>query len=420
MLSLVGGELYQWDTGRIVKVVPDEDVTVHEVHFSTKRMDYAYVLKTYTEEGVTYCAIPNIILQQTSRLLCYEVCENSDGEETIAEATFNITKRNRPEDYVYTEQEHLTVVSLENRLAKVEESAHIHKNKTQLDTITEEDLETWRNPITTVVQYTEQTLTEEQKLQARANIDTVGPYFDWTPITFSYTPLPSHPQFVSTATVYVGRGTLFPVDMAAATDELQEAWRKFQSVRLNGFGTTTEQTLEALQYVYMLCQNGVFGENFTTDGAENRTIVLGSINKTGGYYKLNSELTIQSYTASGLDWLTVVFTTNLKSQSIRYDPRKKTIVFSDFYQSLRTYASEKSISSPSLSQILMSAAPTEEMHIATKKYVDENLEDYAKKTDISTVQPDDALLNLSELGIITPAFQDDVFYTATTGEIYVL
>ena len=178
MISLVGGELYQWDTGRIVKVVPDENVTVHEVHFSTKRMDYAYVLKTYTEDGVTYCAIPNIILQQTSRLLCYEVCENSDGEETIADVSFDIIKRNKPEDYVYTEQEHFTVVALENRLAKVEESAHIHKNKEvldnitnenvetwnsnaeiahthenkeQLDTITETDLETWRNPNSSVV-----------------------------------------------------------------------------------------------------------------------------------------------------------------------------------------------------------------------------------------------------------------------------
>lgn len=33
MISLVGGELYQWDTGRIVRVVPDENVKVHEVHF---------------------------------------------------------------------------------------------------------------------------------------------------------------------------------------------------------------------------------------------------------------------------------------------------------------------------------------------------------------------------------------------------
>lgn len=146
MISLVGGELYQWDTGRIVRVVPDENVKVHEVHFSTKRMDYAYVLKTYIIDGVTYCAIPNIILQQSNRLLCYEVCENSDGEETIANTYFDIIKRNRPEDYVYTEQDHFTIQALSNRVDKLEESSHTHINKTELDTITKEDLETWRSP----------------------------------------------------------------------------------------------------------------------------------------------------------------------------------------------------------------------------------------------------------------------------------
>ena len=146
MISLVGGELYQWDTGRIVRVVPDENVKVHEVHFSTKRMDYAYVLKTYIVDGVTYCAIPNIILQQSNRILCYEVCENSDGEETIANTYFDIIKRNRPEDYVYTEQDHFTIQALSNRVDKLEESSHTHSNKTELDTITEEDLETWRSP----------------------------------------------------------------------------------------------------------------------------------------------------------------------------------------------------------------------------------------------------------------------------------
>lgn len=146
MISLVGGELYQWDTGRIVRVVPDENVKVHEVHFSTKRMDYAYVLKTYIADGVTYCAIPNIILQQSNRLLCYEVCENSDGEETIANTYFDIIKRNRPEDYVYTEQDHFTIQALSNRVDNLEESSHTHINKTELDTITKEDLETWRSP----------------------------------------------------------------------------------------------------------------------------------------------------------------------------------------------------------------------------------------------------------------------------------
>ena len=151
MISLIGGELYQWDTGRIVRVDPDENITVHEVHFTTKRMEYAYVLKTYVEDGVTYCAIPNIILQQSYRLLCYEVCENSDGEETIANAYFDIIKRNRPEDYVYTEQEHFTFLKLENRIDALEKAKHIHENKTELDTITEEDLEIWRNPNSSVV-----------------------------------------------------------------------------------------------------------------------------------------------------------------------------------------------------------------------------------------------------------------------------
>ena len=151
MISLVGGELYQWDTGRIVRVVPDENVKVHEVHFSTKRMDYAYVLKTYTVDGVTYCAIPNIILQQSNRLLCYEVCENSDGEETIANTYFDIIKRNKPEDYVYTEQEHFTIQKLSDRVDKLEESSHTHDNKNELDSITEEDLKTWRNPNSSAV-----------------------------------------------------------------------------------------------------------------------------------------------------------------------------------------------------------------------------------------------------------------------------
>ena len=122
MISLVGGELYQWDTGRIVKVIPDSDAIVHEVHFSTKAMDFAYVVKTYIENSVTYCAIPNIILQQSNRVLCYEVCENSDGEETIYDTQFEIIKRNRPEDYIYTEHERITIEDLDARITKLEDN----------------------------------------------------------------------------------------------------------------------------------------------------------------------------------------------------------------------------------------------------------------------------------------------------------
>ena len=47
MIELIGGDLYQWDTGRIVTANPESDTEIHEVHFTTKYMDYAYVVNTY-------------------------------------------------------------------------------------------------------------------------------------------------------------------------------------------------------------------------------------------------------------------------------------------------------------------------------------------------------------------------------------
>lgn len=122
MITLIGGDLYQWDTGRVIFIAPDSGYDVHEVHFTTKKMDFAYVVKTYIENGGTYCKIPNILLQQYQDLICYEVRENDAGEESISTTTFDIIKRNRPVDYVYTEPEKYTYKEIEDRLKVLEES----------------------------------------------------------------------------------------------------------------------------------------------------------------------------------------------------------------------------------------------------------------------------------------------------------
>lgn len=122
MVTLIGGDLYQWDTGRLVFVAPDNGYTVHEVHFTTKKMEYAYVVKTYVENGGTYCAVPNILLQQYQDIICYEVRENDDGEESISTTTFDVIKRNRPIDYVYTEPEKYTYKELESRVKILEDN----------------------------------------------------------------------------------------------------------------------------------------------------------------------------------------------------------------------------------------------------------------------------------------------------------
>lgn len=130
MISLVGGELYQWDTGRTIVIQPETDIVVHEVHFTHKKMDFAYVVNTYTEDGVTYCSIPNIILQQGQSIICYEVCKNDDGEETVLSTTFKVIKRNKPEDYIYTEIE---LKSLDDLLIRIEELEHKSSNVLKSD-----------------------------------------------------------------------------------------------------------------------------------------------------------------------------------------------------------------------------------------------------------------------------------------------
>lgn len=105
MVKLIGGDLYQWDTGRIAVVRPDTDAVIHEVHFTNKNMSYAYVVSTYEKDGVVLVAIPNAILQQENNVICYEITKTDSGEMTVAQTDLTMHKRNKPQDYAYTEGE---------------------------------------------------------------------------------------------------------------------------------------------------------------------------------------------------------------------------------------------------------------------------------------------------------------------------
>ena len=93
MIEVIGGNLFQWDTGRVAQVNTGADI--HEVHFTTKDMTYAYVVSTYEKDGTVYCEIPNILLQQEKSLICYEVTNTDGGEMTVAETTLALHKKNK-------------------------------------------------------------------------------------------------------------------------------------------------------------------------------------------------------------------------------------------------------------------------------------------------------------------------------------
>lgn len=121
MITLVGGNLYQWDTGRVVSIVSENGSVIHEVHFTTNAMNFAYVVKTQVKDTTTYCPIPDILLQQYSDIYCYEVKENCKGEESVSTKILPVQKRNRPEDYTYTEPEKITLEGLQDQIDAFDE-----------------------------------------------------------------------------------------------------------------------------------------------------------------------------------------------------------------------------------------------------------------------------------------------------------
>ena len=105
MIEVIGGKLFQWDTGRVARVIPSNGVTIHEVHFAAYGMKYAYVVETYEKDGAVLCSVPNAILQQDKRILCYEVTRTDTGEMSVSSTPLSLAPRSKPQDYVYTEDE---------------------------------------------------------------------------------------------------------------------------------------------------------------------------------------------------------------------------------------------------------------------------------------------------------------------------
>lgn len=174
MITLIDGDLYQWDTGRVVLVEPDNGYDIHEVHFTTKKMDFAYVVNTYVADESVYCAIPNILLQQYQDIICYEVRENDEGEESVSSTTFDVIKRNRPVDYVYTETEKYTYKELNNRVTALEaEIAEIKNSSTESSVLANEAYEIAEATQSTTTTLSEQL--EELSSSAVKSINNITP-----------------------------------------------------------------------------------------------------------------------------------------------------------------------------------------------------------------------------------------------------
>lgn len=123
MINVINGDLFQWDIGRKVKFISKKNYTINEIHFCNSHSDNALVGKVNYEGSVVTSYIPNILLQSDKDLIVYVVTTTEDSKQTVERSVFNIHKRIKPNDYVYTETEIFdykkSIKELEEKIANV-------------------------------------------------------------------------------------------------------------------------------------------------------------------------------------------------------------------------------------------------------------------------------------------------------------
>ena len=107
--------LHQWDKDQ--RVVIDGFRAGTTVEFSSRYdcKNSALPVASYEENGNIYADIPNALLQHPGYLQVYVRPSASDAETTPILKDFKIVRRDKPENYVYTETHTLSLESKVNR-----------------------------------------------------------------------------------------------------------------------------------------------------------------------------------------------------------------------------------------------------------------------------------------------------------------
>ncbi len=121
MINLIGTALNQWDVGRSVTVTESEAT---HVHFANLGDTKAVIMELVESQS----KIPDYLLQTGKQLCVYAVANGV----TIERRTFPVTKRERPEDYVYEDDQRNYIYEFLHSVAgkKTEEGGEIFNDYT--------------------------------------------------------------------------------------------------------------------------------------------------------------------------------------------------------------------------------------------------------------------------------------------------
>lgn len=215
------------------------------------------------------------------------------------------------------------------------------------------------------VLYTPQTLTEEQQAQARANIGALDVNAGTTPVDIDVTLFGRGENIV-----YVKDGWLKPCP-TDADNELVYAYRRL-SLQIDGQSTEpiSSGILSVASGIYLLYQNGLTSANakiMPTSLNENRYAIWTISTNNSKHYV--------SFSVYGVAY----------SHFCKYCVEDNALVEENFSRAI--YSTSTGVGAQTnVKQFRMSAAPTEDMHIATKQYVD-TAKTEAQQLGLTTATP---------------------------------
>ena len=90
-IKIVDGVLYQWDSGRKVRITTQQGESVDFVHYSNGN-----AVEVVKDGDSVIAPIPNILLQTAQSFAVYAVTISKDGTRTVYDCTFSVRAKPKP------------------------------------------------------------------------------------------------------------------------------------------------------------------------------------------------------------------------------------------------------------------------------------------------------------------------------------
>ena len=196
------------------------------------------------------------------------------------------------------------------------------------------------------------------------DVNAIDKYNGMTPVECVYTQFGSQ----QTKIIYVEEGTLIPPS-SSASDDIKNAWTRLLAIPLSGAAATAPNSSfkDLIRGIGLLADNGVFGDLLSQSG--NKFICYTDIFK--------QDVCLYIYNSKTDDKTITVYFNFYKQdryQQVIYCISNDTFDdYCSFETPVKQYSSNINATALTMPQTEMAAAPTKDMQIATKKYVDDSV-----------------------------------------------